>query len=139
MSTRLKRRKLLENQPRLEEAATLTKRRKLLLTKLDAVYADTVEEKAIVAIKPKPAFRALFEIATTRAGSGAVLVNEPPQTSYEPEAGDLCFWWRRGRVELHQKQRLIVAISPNQFTNILWHRGPAGSPANRENFKILQK
>jgi hypothetical protein len=37
---------------------------------LDAVYVDTVEEKAIVAIRPKPAFWALFEVATTREGSG---------------------------------------------------------------------
>ena len=29
---------------------------------------NTVDEKAIVAIRPKPAFRPLFEIATTRAG-----------------------------------------------------------------------
>jgi hypothetical protein len=45
---------------------------------LDAVYVDTVEEKAIVAIRPKPAFRALFEIATTREGSGVVVIKEPP-------------------------------------------------------------
>ena len=40
---------------------------------LEAVYVDTVEERAIVALKPKPAFRALFQIATTREGSGVVL------------------------------------------------------------------
>ena len=49
----------------------MTKQRKLLLTMLDAVYVDTVDEKAIVAIRPKPAMH-LFEIATTRAGSGVV-------------------------------------------------------------------
>ena len=36
---------------------------------LDAVYVDTVEEKAIVAIRPKPVIRPLFEIATTREDS----------------------------------------------------------------------
>ena len=45
---------------------------------LDAVYVDTVEEKSIVAIRPKPAFLPLFEVATTRQGSDVVLINEPP-------------------------------------------------------------
>ena len=67
---------------------------------LDAVYVDTVDEKAIVAIRPKPAFRPLFEIATTREGSDVLLINEPPKADVEPEAADSCFWWRRGRVEL---------------------------------------
>ena len=78
----------------------LWERRKLLLSMLEAVYVDTVEEKAVVAIRPKPAFRALFEIATTREGSDVVLINETPQASDEPEAADLCFWWRRGRVDV---------------------------------------
>ena len=72
---------------------------KLLLAMLDAVYVDTVEEKAIVAIQPKPAFRPLFEVATTREGSGVALINETPPDSDGPEAS-LCSWWRRGRVEL---------------------------------------
>ena len=42
---------------------------------LDAVYVDTVEEKAAVALTPKPAFMPLFEVATTRQGSGVVLVS----------------------------------------------------------------
>ena len=92
--------KLLENLPAMWEDADGAERRKLLLTMLDAVYVDTVEEKAIVAIRPKPAFQPLFEIATTREGSDVVLINDPPQADSEPEAADLCFWWRRGRVEL---------------------------------------
>ena len=91
--------KLLEDLPPLWEEANLAERRKLLLTMLDAVYVDTVEEKSIVAIRPKPAFRPLFEVATTREGSDVVLINEPPQ-AFEPEAAGSCFWWRRGRVEL---------------------------------------
>ena len=74
---------------------------------LDAVYVDTVEEKAAVALTPKPAFMPLFEVATTRQGSGVVLVHErklPPSGhagNQHPEAAiDPCFWWRRGRVEL---------------------------------------
>ena len=91
---------LLENLPTLWEEANPTERRKLLLTMLDAIYVDTVEEKAIVAIRPKPAFRAVFEIVTTREGSDVVLIKEPPQTDFEPEAAGSCLWWRRGRVEL---------------------------------------
>ena len=83
---------LLGDLPALWEAATLSEQRRLLITMLDAVYVDTVDEKAIVAIRPKPAFRPLFEIATTRAGSGVVLINQTPQTQNEPEASESCFW-----------------------------------------------
>ncbi|MDA0264905.1 MAG: zinc ribbon domain-containing protein [Chloroflexi bacterium] len=103
--------RLLEDLPALWEAATLAERRKLLSTMLDGVYVDTVDEKAVVAIRPKPAFRPLFEIATTRAESGVVLINEPPQANHEPEAADSCFWWRRGRVDLGLKHGLAVLIA----------------------------
>jgi len=78
---------------------------------VDAVYVDTVEEKTIVAIRPKPAFRPLLEIATTRAGSGVVLINQTPRTQNEPEASEPCFWWRRGRVELGLKHGLAVLVA----------------------------
>ena len=99
--------KLLEDLPVLWKKADLGERRQILMTMLDAVYVDTVEEERIVAIRPKPAFRPLFEIATTRAGSGIVLVsekhlenkNQPPADGQEAEAVP-CSWWRRGRVEL---------------------------------------
>ena len=58
-----------------------------------------MEEKSIVAIRPKPAFQPLFDIATTREGTDVVSIKEPPQTDSEPEAADSCSWWRRGRVE----------------------------------------
>ena len=92
--------KLLENLPDLWEEADLAERRKLLMAMLDAVYVDTVEDKSVVAIRPKPAFRPIFEVATTRAGSGIVLINETPPDPEGPEAESLCSWWRRGRVEL---------------------------------------
>ena len=66
---------------------------------LDAVYVDTVEEKSVVAIRPKAAFRPIFEVATTREGSGIALINQTPQTQNEPEASGSCSWWRRGRVQ----------------------------------------
>ena len=40
---------------------------------------DTVEEKVIVAIRPRPAFQPSFEIATIREDSDVVLIKEPPQ------------------------------------------------------------
>ena len=45
---------------------------------LDAVYVDTLEEIAIVAIRPKPASRPPFEVAATREGSSVILINETP-------------------------------------------------------------
>jgi len=88
--------KLLIDLPRLWAGATLEERRKLLLAMLDAVYVDAKEEKRIVGIKPKPPFRPIFQVATTKEGSGVLLMKEPPAS--QPEAP--CFWWRRGRVEL---------------------------------------
>ncbi len=93
--------KLLEQLPALWEEADLSERRQLLTAMLEAVYVDTVEERAIVALKPKPAFRALFQIATTREGSGVVLYKENPPDQFPSPEDDLpCSWWRRGRVEL---------------------------------------
>ena len=77
--------KLLEDLPALWEQANLSERRKLLQTMLEAVYVDTVEEKAIVSIRPKPAFRPLFEIATTMAGSGFILDKQDAPGSIIPQ------------------------------------------------------
>ncbi|HZA25469.1 MAG TPA: recombinase family protein, partial [Dehalococcoidia bacterium] len=60
--------KLLEDLPRLWEQANLGERWKILQAMLEGVYVDTVEEKSIVALKPRPAFKALFQIATTKEG-----------------------------------------------------------------------
>ena len=73
---------------------------------LDAVYVDTVEEKSVVAIRPKLAFRPIFEIATNRGGSGTALINETPPDPEGPEAEPLCFWWRRGREPVSEVKRL---------------------------------
>ena len=74
---------------------------------LDAVYVDTKEDRSIVAVKPKAAFRPVFQVAVTREGSEVVLVNEPPGEA--PEA-HRCFWWRRGTVELHLQHRMMVLV-----------------------------
>ncbi len=68
------------------------------MSMLEAVYVDTVEEKAIVAIQPKPAFRAVFQVATTWAESGVILIKEPSEP--DQQALSPFSWWRRGRVEL---------------------------------------
>ena len=104
---------LLEDLPRLWEEADLTERRKLLLGMLDAVYVDTLDERAIVAIRPKPAFMSLLDAATTRDGSGVVLVHEKGEPPDHPEAPSSCFWWRRGRVGLPLQHGLVVLITTN--------------------------
>ena len=68
--------KLLEDLPRLWKKAELSERRRILMTMLDAVYVECKEEKRIVAIKPKPACRPLFEIAETKAKSGIILLKD---------------------------------------------------------------
>ena len=100
--------KLLENLPAFWEQANLGERRSILLALLDSVYVDSIEEKSIVAIMPKPAFLPLFQVATTREGSDVVLITEnemPPGPTDGPEATDPCLWWRRGRVELPVQKR----------------------------------
>ena len=67
---------------------------------LDAVYMDTVEEKSMIAIRSKPAFMLMFELAQTRQGSNMVSVLEkalPPVDDSEA-ATSPCLWWRRGRI-----------------------------------------
>ena len=93
----------------------MAEQRKLLLTMLDAVYVDTVEEKIIVVIRSKPAFWPLFEIATTRAGSREVLINLTPQTRFESGASEPCFWWRRGRLEPGLKRGLVVLVAQSSI------------------------
>ena len=41
---------------------------------LDAVHVDTVEEKAIVGIQPKPAFPSMLDVSVTLEGSNVVVV-----------------------------------------------------------------
>jgi len=96
--------KLLQDLPRLWEQATLEGRRSLLQAMLEAVYVDHKEDNAEVAIQPKPAFRAVFQVATTREGSGVTLIKEPPDSTQK--APSPCSWWRRGRVELYHEHGL---------------------------------
>ena len=93
---------------------------------LDAVYVDTVEEKSIVAIQPKPAFLPLFEVATTREGSGVALLSERATTPVDgPESHDPCLWWRRGRVERYLQHGLLAVLIAT------WGRGSASKSSCR--------
>lgn len=101
--------KLILDLPRLWAEANLEEKRKLLLVMLDAVYVDTKESRSIVAIKPKPPFSPVFQVATTREGSGVTIMNEAPESSPEPR----CLRWRRGRVDLPLKREMTVWIMSN--------------------------
>ena len=98
---------LIQQLPELWEGATLSERRQLLLTMLDGVYMDARDEKAIVALKPKPAFKALLQIATTKEGSGVILYNEKALALSE-DSDDSCSWWRRGRSGVHYLTKTMV-------------------------------
>jgi site-specific DNA recombinase len=69
--------KLLLNLKQLWADANLEERRKLLLSMLDAVYVDAKQSKSIVAIRPKPPFRPIFQVAASREGSDIRILNEP--------------------------------------------------------------
>ena len=120
---------MIENLAKLWKGATIGERHKLHLGVLDGVYIDVKKAKRVLA-KPKPAFRPVFQIATTKTGSGVVLTNDDnedgdwndpnadfpvgpsdqpnnPPCRYSSHAGlsldgnTPCSWWRRGSVELH--------------------------------------
>ncbi|MFC1964060.1 hypothetical protein ACFLV1_01610 [Chloroflexota bacterium] len=94
--------KLISNLSKLWTEANLEERRKLLLSVLDAVYVDAKQTKSIVAIRPKPPFRPIFQVAATRTGSKIRIINEPLEGSPVflvetgerrtlPETRKLCF------------------------------------------------
>jgi site-specific DNA recombinase len=110
---------LIQQLPDLWAGATLGERRQLLLTMLDGVYVDSKEERRIVALKPKPAFQALFQVATTKEGSGVILYNEKaPAFNESSDELTLCSWWRRGRVELHLNTYLRRPFSAMELVGV---------------------
>ena len=93
---------------------------------LEAVYVECKEEKSIVAIKPKPAFRAIFEIAETKARSGIVLFKDEihskaPSVGDAATENDMCLWWRRGRVELPVQKTLMSRCTTGLASNYFSH------------------
>jgi len=85
--------KLITDLPRLWKSANEEEKRKLLLTMLDAVYFDTKETKSVIAIKPKPPFKPVFQVAASRKGSNINIVSEPLKGSslFVVETG--VGWW----------------------------------------------
>ena len=70
------------------------------MSMLEAVYVECKEEKSIVAIRTKPSFRPIFEMAETRASSGITIVKDQDNDKASSVADDatengMCFWWRR--------------------------------------------
>ena len=111
--------RLLEGLAALWQEADLRERCRLLRAMLEAVYVDPVEERAIVALQLKPSFRALFQIATTRAGSGVILYKEnPPGPFTGPEDDSPWLWWRRGRVELYRTPYLNNSSSATELVGV---------------------
>ncbi len=69
--------KLILDLARLWANANSEERRRLLLTMLDAVYVDAKKTKSIIAVKPKPPFKPVFQVAASREGSDIRILNEP--------------------------------------------------------------
>ena len=72
--------KLLQDLPRLWSLANLEEQRKLLVSMLDAIYIDT-KNNLIVAVKPKPPFKPVFQVAASREKSDISILNEPLEGS----------------------------------------------------------
>ena len=47
---------------------------------LDAVYFDTKRAKSVIAVRPKPPFRPIFQVAASKQGSDIRIINEPLDT-----------------------------------------------------------
>ena len=72
---------LINNLKNLWSGASMAEQRKLLLTMLDAVYVDAKQTRSIVAIRPKPPFKPIFQVAVTKEGADIRIINEPVQGS----------------------------------------------------------
>ena len=72
---------LIHNLPSLWHEANSSERRKLVLTMLDAVYIEAKKTKTIVAIKPKPPFIPIFQVAVSQEGADIRIINEPLNSS----------------------------------------------------------
>jgi len=68
---------LIKNLGKLWKDANLEEQRKLLMTMLDAVYVDARKTKSIVAIRVKPPFKPIFQVAIKKQNSEIHIINEP--------------------------------------------------------------
>jgi site-specific DNA recombinase len=73
--------RLIINLPQLWTSSNASEKRKVILSVLDAVYVDAKKYKSIVAIKPKPPFIPIFQVAVSKKESDIRIINEPLETS----------------------------------------------------------
>lgn len=87
--------RLITQLPELWAGATVAERHELLVQMLYGVYVDMKGCKSVVAIKPKAPFRAVLQVASTRAEADVMLIqNEPSQTGWSgSENHHMCSWW----------------------------------------------
>jgi DNA invertase Pin-like site-specific DNA recombinase len=99
--------KLIINLPALWSSASLSEQRKLLVTMLDAVYIDAKQSRSIIAVKPKPPFRPIFQVAASRKGSKIRIINEPLDTSPN---GSAVFLVETGEGQTLPETRLLLFV-----------------------------
>ena len=75
---------LLLNLKELWKSVNPEEKRHLLITMLDAVYVDTKLTRSVVALKPKPPFRPIFQVAVSRKGSKIRLIKDGDPDSSGP-------------------------------------------------------
>jgi site-specific DNA recombinase len=68
---------LINNLPGLWQEVSDGETRRIVLSMLDAVYMDAKKYKIFVAIKPKPPFRPIFQVAVSKKESSIRVINEP--------------------------------------------------------------
>ena len=80
---------------------------------LDAVYVDAKNTKSIVAIKPKPPFKPVFQVAASREGSDIRIINEPLE-------GSSLFLVETGEVRSLSYQNILSLLSQRQALAVLF-------------------
>jgi site-specific DNA recombinase len=74
MDATIKAGELIENLGSIWHEATLDEKHKLLTIMLDAVYIDT-KDNLVIAVKPKPPFKPVFQVAALREKSAIHILN----------------------------------------------------------------
>ncbi len=95
--------KLIQNLPVLWSKANFTEQRKILLTMLDGVYVDVKKSRLVIAVKVKPPFKPIFQVAVSKKESKIRILNEPLGTS---PAGSSVFLVETGEGWLRPEQWL---------------------------------
>jgi site-specific DNA recombinase len=87
--------RLIIDLPRLWASANASERRKLILSLLDVVYVDAKQSKSIIAIKLKPPFIPIFQVAVSKKDAdihiiknGASYIKPKDQSVFLVETGE---------------------------------------------------